>query len=925
MKPRTLALHAAALVALALFAAWNFLRIPPDDSPRHVRVHALIDRILLDDSQSEQAMLLLRTGMAAQYDDLTDDIRDLERALQALQRELADAPSVAGALRSLAASVALQGDAAEDFKSAIGVARVSSLYLPRLADQLARAHPRRALLINQYARDMLAWLQTPDDDALLARLRREELRLRQARLNDLTLHGAIIRRHATQADQAMNAAMNCGTPANVRAVNLAYDRLHDRVMQQRATVLSRVQHLAALLILWLGALLFALAQGQRHLMAANAKLHGIHERLRRNLRLREQAEQRLSRMFQESPAAIAMLDENGRMMQANPAALRMFAIADEERLRGRSLADLSPDMQPDGRASDEAAREWTEQAVQQGGAAFHWFFRRASGPSAFPCHVRLSVIRMDDETWIQAAITDLSEVEEAREEVMILAAALANMGEAVMITDSEARIEYVNPAFERLTGFSPAEAVGRFASMLRGDAHSDDFYRGICDELASGRSWSGEIVIRRKDGADIATFRTITPVPGRPDHQVTVMRDITREREEQQRREHAQRLESLGVMAGGIAHDFNNLLAAIMGNASLCRMKLGDHPATAHLERIEQASQSASELCRQMLDYAGKGSLERKPVNLSQMVREVLEMIRVSIGKQIELRLDLAPDMPPVMGDPGQLKQVLINLVINASEAIGDRRGRITIATCVSDAAARDMLAGQACMLPEPEAAARLTDPEATLALLRVEDTGCGMSAEVQRRLFDPFFTTKFTGRGLGMSAVLGIVRGHAGGICVRSEPGRGSSFTIALPAAPEAQDDEAAARGQVGASAPSFENRTVLVVDDEDVVREVASEILRSHGMRTLEARNGREAVDMYQRHHVDLVLLDMTMPDMDGRACAEALKKLDAQARIVIASGYSETSVAGRFPDMNIAGIIKKPWRPEALIDLLARALDA
>ena len=371
-----------------------------------------------------------------------------------------------------------------------------------------------------------------------------------------------------------------------------------------------------------------------------------------------------------------------------------------------------------------------------------------------------------------------------------------------------------------------------------------------------------------------------------------------------------QKLESLGVLAGGIAHDFNNLLVAIMGNAGLALLDLPeDSPARASIQDIETASRRAGELARQMLAYSGRSRFQIEPIELSELVRELLTLLQVSIGKGVILRLSL-PDQPVVVdADAAQLRQVVMNLVINAADAIGDRSGTVTIRVHHLEATA-DYLAD--------------VHPEAGLepghyAALEVADTGTGMTAETQARIFDPFFTTKFTGRGLGLAAVMGIVRGHRGALRVYSEVGRGSTFRIVLPLS------AASPRPSHGPERPWRGEGRVIVVDDDPMVRNVARRLLESFGLTVQAVEGGPEALELVGADPpaVDAVLLDMTMPEMNGSEVFEQLRRIRPDLPVVLMSGYHEDELSSEL-SAGISGFVQKPFTPADLARRMRFALE-
>ena len=371
-----------------------------------------------------------------------------------------------------------------------------------------------------------------------------------------------------------------------------------------------------------------------------------------------------------------------------------------------------------------------------------------------------------------------------------------------------------------------------------------------------------------------------------------------------------QKLESLGVLAGGIAHDFNNLLTAILGNASLLRYSLlRTDSSQAHLEQIENAARRAADLCAQMLAYAGKGKLSNGRIDLTHLVKDTTSLLEVSIRKNCRLILQLAENLPAILGDATQLRQIVMNLVINASDAIGERAdGQITVTTFVRKADATLLRSA----LHQPK-----LEPGNYIGL-EVKDNGCGMTAETIARIFEPFFTTKFSGRGLGLSAVMGIVQSHQGALFVESQPNQGSTFRLLLPAvagtAPEG------AKPNSG-TAPIALNCTILVADDEESVRLLVDKALSRHGAKVIPAKDGIHALDLYQqrRDEIDLILLDLTMPGMSGEEVLIRLRELKATQKIIIMSGYGEQETMKRCAELGVVAFVSKPFEIETVVTKL------
>jgi PAS domain S-box-containing protein len=388
--------------------------------------------------------------------------------------------------------------------------------------------------------------------------------------------------------------------------------------------------------------------------------------------------------------------------------------------------------------------------------------------------------------------------------------------------------------------------------------------------------------------------------------------DITERKAAEEALRRAAKDESLSVLAGGVAHDFNNLLAAILGHASLALKQLPvGSPARRHVEKAAGAVERAADLTRQMLAYSGRGHFVVRPTDVNSLVRENLPLLEVAVPKSVRLEARLDREPPLVDADVGQIQQVLMNLVINAAEAIGERGGTVTVATGVRPVSASDHALWRAS--GQPLAPGRYVS-------LEVRDDGPGMHADTVDRIFEPFFTTKFTGRGLGLAAVLGVVRGHRGALSVESVPGHGTVFRILF--APSAT---AASAGAPAVTPPERRAATVLLVDDEEAVRDMVGEVLEHEGFEVLRAEDGSRGVALFheRRGRVDVVLLDLSMPGLSGEETFRRLRDLDPGVRVILSSGYDHDEARGRFGAARPAGFIQKPYRPEQLLAEIDRCL--
>jgi len=384
---------------------------------------------------------------------------------------------------------------------------------------------------------------------------------------------------------------------------------------------------------------------------------------------------------------------------------------------------------------------------------------------------------------------------------------------------------------------------------------------------------------------------------------------------------HAEKLRSLGVLAGGIAHDFNNLLSIIMGNAELTRMDAEGNAALSHnMREIEGACERAAELCNQLLAYAGKGQLHRVEVSLNDLADKVVERLRPRLGDEVHIKLHRGAGLPPVRGDVAQLEQMLSGLLLNAAEAIAcarekraaDAADAITISTGVMHAD-RAYIASCAGDESQPEAG--------DYAFIEVSDTGCGLDAESQRRIFDPFYSTKDHGRGMGLSAALGVARAHHGAIHVESEPGGGSRFRVLLPPARAPERATAPVAGETWQG-----EGTVLVVDDDELVRRLCCRMLQKMGFSTLAASGGQEAVRRFQSDasRIRAVVLDYSMPDMNGEEVFLALHRIRPETPVILCSGFARRDVLDRFRAEGLAGFLSKPFSRAQLQAELRKVLE-
>jgi PAS domain S-box-containing protein len=485
-------------------------------------------------------------------------------------------------------------------------------------------------------------------------------------------------------------------------------------------------------------------------------------------------------------------------------------------------------------------------------------------------------------------------------------------------------LTYANPPALAMTGLDLVQALG---DGWRRAIHPDDGERLIREigafHLSTTRSFAVDFRFRQQSGRVTWVHGRAARLASESGEQrgyVGTLEDITVQVEAEAERERlraqldqAQKLESLGVLAGGIAHDMNNLLVPILGNASLARADAAGTELEPALADIETAANRAAELTRQLLAYAGKGRFAVNALDLSAIARDVAESVRSSLSANATLEVDLAEQLPAIQGDGPQLKQVLLNLLTNAAEALDGGAGMIRIATGV----ARPTQAERSSTYFADD----LIDDECVF--LEVSDTGSGMTPETVQRIFDPFFTTKFTGRGLGLAATLGVLRGHRAGVRVQSTVGQGSVFRMLFPLS----DRVALAAALTPAEATTWRaTGSILIVDDEPAVRTVAARVAERAGLTVLQASNGKEALEVYEQHAdaIRLVLLDLSMPIMGGEEVASELARLAPGVRIVLTSGYAEHDIRSRIGHRGIMAFVGKPFVRDELIAAFRTALE-
>ncbi len=617
------------------------------------------------------------------------------------------------------------------------------------------------------------------------------------------------------------------------------------------------------------------------------------------------SEQKYRKLFEEALDGIALADATtGELIDCNEALSRLVGRKKSE-LIGKSQTILHPP-----RRTRSKFSETFEQHLgnQEGQVVETQVITKAGDMKEVA--IKANLFELRSRKVLQGIFRDITERKRAEEERSRLVTAVEQAGEMIIVTDTDGIVQFVNPAFEAVTGYSREEAIDRhIEALVKGGEYDEMLHRHLSETLGRGEIWRGRFTGRKKDGSLYLADSTISPVrdaAGDIVSYVRVERDLTDQLALEAKVQQAQKLESLGLLAGGIAHDFNNLMMGILGNADLALMDLPPEASGRYyIKEIETAAERVAKLTNQMLAYSGKGRFVVEPIDLNLLLEEMKQLQQTVISKKATLQFHLAQNLPALEADAGQVRQVVMNLITNASEAIGDSNGAIGVTTGVVEAD-RTSLSGS--YLNEDV-------PQGRYVYLEVSDTGSGMDAKTQEKIFDPFFTTKFTGRGLGLAAVLGIVRGHRGVIQVSSDPGRGSTFKILFPCVGDlavVREEQAIMVESAGPGA------TILVVDDDEAVRDVLKLMLEAAGYRVLTAADGREGVSVFRQHceEISLVLLDMTMPHMDGKEAFREMRLIRSDVWVILSSGYNELDATRQFADNGLTGFIQKPYRSSTLL---------
>lgn len=636
----------------------------------------------------------------------------------------------------------------------------------------------------------------------------------------------------------------------------------------------------------------------------------------------QNASQRQAAILNALPAQIALLDSDGCIQEVNES-WRKFVWQNDQLTEKNIVFEsyISFCERLIGKESKETASavEGIRSVLSgQSDNYAHEFSCSINGDTQW-FRLVVSPLSIDENRGVVVMHLNVTDRVKAEEDKSRLAAAVEQSDETIVITDTTGKILYANPAFERSTGYSIAEALGGNPKILKSGQHGSEFYREMWQTLTEGKVWSGHITNRRKDGALYNESVSITPIQdlhGNIVNYVGVKRDVTRELQLEAQLRQSQKMEAIGQLAGGIAHDFNNILAVIMMQSEVAQMEEQVPESVSEaLGEIMAAAEKAANLTRQLLTFSRRQTAELKVMNLNEVIQNLSKMLQRVIREDISLKLNLNESPLLVEADAGMLEQVLMNLSVNARHAMPNG-GSLSVSTFLRN-------------FKDGELDNEIEFSPGNYIGLKVADTGCGMSKETINRIFEPFFTTKSIGEGtgLGLSTVFGIVKQHKGWIHVESQLGKGSVFEIYFP--PSSKNTQLKSDSILKNAEKSKGNETILLVEDELSLRQVARAVLANSGYEALEAADGAEALQVWEQNssRISLLLTDVTMPNgLDGIELARLLLEQNPDLKVIIMSGYNENlqRLKEFFKNDNVH-LLQKPFSGDRLLSVVRQCIDS
>jgi PAS domain S-box-containing protein len=651
-----------------------------------------------------------------------------------------------------------------------------------------------------------------------------------------------------------------------------------------------------------------IAKRTAELESANATLRQeIAERRQADAALRA-TEVRYRRLFEAAQDGILILDgDTGQVVDANPFMKDLLGYSQEEML-GLKLWEIGPFK---GEAASKIAFAELQHADR---LRYEGLPLETKDGRRVEVEFISNAYLVDQQRLIQCNIRDITERKRAAKSHARLVTAVEQAVETIVITDLQGTILYANPAFEKSSGYTVAEAIGQNSRLLKSGKQDAEFYRRMWEVLTRGETWSGHFINKRKDGALYEEDATISPVrdaAGTSFNYVAVKRDVTLQMQFEARLRQAQKMESIGQLAGGIAHDFNNILSCIIGYMYLAKIAAADHPAImANLEHISKASDRAIDLVSQILTFSRQNKPEREPVELNRVVLEALKLLRASVPATIRIQTELR-ETPAVLANATAIHQVIMNLGTNAMHAMRDQPGTLKVEMGVLEVD-EDFVRTHPDLHPGRH------------VKLSVSDTGCGMDRATVEHIFEPFYTTKDVGEGtgLGLAVVHGIMKTHDGGISVDSQPGAGTTFHLYFPVL-----ETTAVTPKIEEATPISRGRgeRILLVDDEEVLASLGQQILEGLGYRVTKTSSVLEAIAIVRTRAepFDLVITDLAMPVMDGVKLGEQLLQIQPHLPIILTTGFSGSMTAEKVRALGFRELLGKPSTARTLGETVQRVL--
>jgi len=856
------------------------------------QVNSLIHQLSSSDALIERDMLKLNVGQLHHYDTISREEKRLNQMFQKLDAHLGSVAALTKPFGDLKRSITVQSESLDSFKRNNALFRNSLRYFSIAVRQESVGRPELLAYLTRIHNDLLQSVAIPESEPL-SHMKMSVSELNEKGFHALAKHLKLMIDRSGEIQASVDAFINCGTAENAETLLIAYGHYHDTEMAMAEAYRIALALFSGLLLFYVAFVMYRLHQTAFELKNANQELE-------------------YQKFAVDEHAIVAVTDAQGAITYANRKFCELSGYSESE-LLGQNHRILKS-----GYHSDDFYKDMWQRLSS--GEVWHGEIKNKSKDGSCYWVDATIVPFLNDagEPYKYVAIrTDISARYEAMESEKKLSTAFLHAAEAVVITGDDGKIEHVNPAFEMMTGYAGSEVKGEFSSILRSSRHNKSFYDRMETTLKAGGNWKGEVVIRCKDRSERTTLRSIAPVfdeNGKPINQIIFMTDITEEKLLRSKVEHTQRLESLGVMAGGIAHDFNNILTSIMGNAKLAEGKLtgGKRGSTPYIERISKASERAADLCRQMLAYSGQGKLEIRAIDLSNLVHEIASLLEATVADRVEISYHLEKGMSAIEADSGQLQQVIMNLITNAGESYHGGHGLVEIST------------GRMRVDREWLESAVLGEnmQEGEHVYVEVKDSGCGMDSDTRQKMFEPFFTTKFTGRGLGMSAMMGIVKAHQGAISIFSQVGEGTMIRVVFPTV----NQEAEALVPKITQSDYRAEGTIMVVDDEEDILELAKAILEEMGHQVVTVSSGEEALKLFGSDELEVtaVITDATMPGMSGDQLCRKIRDLDEDVKLILSSGYDQNSAMNQLPEATVQGFIQKPYAPEQFNEVISRVLS-